>query len=73
MRLEEICKRHDVSLKAAALRFPLFHPAVASVLVGCHSPAEVDGNCVAFAESIPSDLWSELKAEGLIPSFAPTP
>ena len=65
-------RRHGVSLAAAALQFPLAHPAVASVVVGNRSAAELDRNAGALREPIPADFWQELKALGLIPADAPT-
>jgi D-threo-aldose 1-dehydrogenase len=65
-------RRHGVSLAAAALQFPLAHPAVASVVVGNRSAAELDRNAGALREPIPADFWRELKALGLIPADAPT-
>jgi D-threo-aldose 1-dehydrogenase len=59
-RLEEICAGHGVPLRAAALRFPLRHPAVASVVVGCRSAAEVDDNADLIELDIPDALWDEL-------------
>ena len=59
-RLEEICAGHGVPLRAAALRFPLRHPAVASVVVGCRSAAEVDDNADLLDLDIPDALWDEL-------------
>ncbi|MEV5710237.1 aldo/keto reductase [Actinoallomurus sp. NPDC052274] len=59
-RLERICAEHGVPLRAAALRFPLRHPAVASVLVGCRSAAEVDDNGDLFELEIPETLWEAL-------------
>ncbi|MDN3351892.1 aldo/keto reductase [Actinomadura sp. DC4] len=59
-RLEEICAGHGVPLRAAALRFPLRHPAVASVVTGCRSAAEVDDNADLFERDIPDALWDEL-------------
>ncbi|MFB9838642.1 aldo/keto reductase [Actinoallomurus acaciae] len=59
-RLEEICAGHGVPLRAAALRFPLRHPAVASVLAGCRSAAEVDDNADLLELDIPDALWDEL-------------
>lgn len=71
-RIEVICGRHETPLKAAALQFPLAHPAVATVIPGARSPLEVDEN-VAMAEfEIPGDFWAELRDEGLIPDEAPT-
>jgi len=42
-RVGEICQRYGVSVTAAAMRYPLRHPAVASVVVGCHTaePREI--------------------------------
>jgi D-threo-aldose 1-dehydrogenase len=58
--LERVCAEHGVPLRAAALRFPLRHPGVASVLVGCRSAAEVDDNCDLFELEIPEALWEAL-------------
>lgn len=59
-RLEEVCAGYGVPLRGAALRFPLRHPAVASVLAGCRSVAEVDDNADLFSLDIPEALWEEL-------------
>jgi D-threo-aldose 1-dehydrogenase len=58
--LERVCAEHGVPLRAAALRFALRHPAVASVLVGCRSVAEVDDNTTLFETDIPDALWEAL-------------
>jgi D-threo-aldose 1-dehydrogenase len=71
--LREVCDRHGVPLPAAALQFPLAHPAVTTVLVGARSPAELDEDLDLLALPIPADLWSELRAEGLLPEDAPVP
>ena len=60
--LAEICRRHGVELKAAALQFPLRHPAVPVVLTGCRSVAEVEENVGMFRAPVPDDLWAELDA-----------
>lgn len=62
LRMQEICARHGVELKAAAIQFPLRHPAVASVLTGCRSVREVEENVRMFQAPIPSWLWDELDA-----------
>lgn len=72
-RIEEICRRHQISLAAAALRFPLGHPAIASVIPGARSIREVQSNIETFATKIPSDFWAELKHEGILRADAPTP
>lgn len=58
--LRTICDRHDVQLAAAAVQFPLRQAAVAAVVVGVRTPAEVDADVAAFEREIPDALWSEL-------------
>jgi D-threo-aldose 1-dehydrogenase len=72
-RLERICAAHRVSLQAAAIQFPLAHPAMGSVAAGYRSAAEVAAALAACRARIPADFWAELKAEGLIDPAAPTP
>ena len=72
-RIEEVCRRHNVPLKAAALQFPLGHPTVASIIPGMGSPKRVAENMDLLAHKIPPDLWAELRAEGLIRQDAPLP
>ena len=72
-RLDAVCRRHDVDLKAAALQFVLAHPAVGTVVPGAQSVSEVEENFVLVGQEIPGDVWAEMKAEGLIPEDAPTP
>ena len=70
-RIEEVCGRHGTPLKAAALQFPLAHPAVAAVIPGARSPEEVNENVGMFEFEIPAEFWTELRSEGLIPDEAP--
>jgi D-threo-aldose 1-dehydrogenase len=72
-RIEAICRRHGVPLGAAALQFPFGHPSVASIIPGPNTPDQVRTNLQWMRAEIPSDLWDELKAEGLLPTDAPTP
>jgi D-threo-aldose 1-dehydrogenase len=72
-RLEEVARRHQVPLKAAALQFPLAHPAVASVLPGARTAAEVQENARLFSYPIPAAFWSELRAEKLLAQDVPVP
>ena len=72
-RIEEVCRRHNVPLKAAALQFPLGHPTVASVIPGMGDPKRVAENMDLLTHKIPPDLWAELRAEGLIRQDAPLP
>jgi D-threo-aldose 1-dehydrogenase len=59
-RLAETCARYGVPLRAAAARFPLTHPAVASVLIGVRSAAEVTDALRLRALDIPGALWDSL-------------
>lgn len=61
-----VCERHGVPLRAAAIQFPLTHPAVTCVLVGVRSPAEVRDAVEMAARTVPAVLWKNLRAEGLI-------
>jgi D-threo-aldose 1-dehydrogenase len=60
--LKAICGRRGVDLKSAALQFPLRHPAVAAVLLGPRSVAQLEENLEMFETRIPEDLWQELDA-----------
>ncbi len=59
-RLRETCARHGVPLPAAAIQFPLRHPAVACVLVGCRSAHEVEEDARLFTLDLPPALWDEI-------------
>jgi D-threo-aldose 1-dehydrogenase len=72
-RLAEVCARHDVALKAAAVQFPLGHPAVVSVIAGVRSIEHLDEYQDLLRTPIPVALWDDLRAEALIPADAPTP
>lgn len=70
--IEAVCARHGVALAAAALQFPLAHPAVAAVIPGGVSPGQIRQNLSHVQAPIPPAFWAELKAEGLIDPRAPT-
>jgi len=72
-RIRDVCARHDVPLKAAAVQFPMGHPAVSCVIVGCRSTAQLDESIEMFELDIPPALWHDLKQEDLLPADAPTP
>lgn len=71
--INAVCDRHDVPLKAAALQFILAHPAIAAVIPGAASIAEVDENVRMVEAPIPAALWTELKEAGLLDPDAPIP
>jgi D-threo-aldose 1-dehydrogenase len=72
-RMKAICERHGVPLRAAAIQFPLGHPAVQTVVVGCRSLDQMEDSIRMFETEIPTAVWEELKAERLLPEEAPTP
>ncbi len=72
-QLTEICITHGVDLKAAALQFVLAHPAVATVIPGAQSVAELEQNIAMVEQDIPTVLWNDMRSAGLIPDNAPTP
>jgi D-threo-aldose 1-dehydrogenase len=72
-RIQAICAHHKVKLAEAALRFPLSHPAIVSVIPGGQKPSEVRRNAEMLAVKIPPALWRDLKAAGLMHADAPTP
>ena len=72
-RIGAVCARHAVPIKAAAIQFPLGHPAVTCVVVGCRSVAQLDESIAMFELAIPPAMWQELKHEGLLAPETPTP
>jgi D-threo-aldose 1-dehydrogenase len=71
--IEAVCEAHGVPLPAAALQFPLAHPAVVSIIPGAARPGEVTANVASLGLSIPAALWSDLKRRNLIDKDAPVP
>jgi D-threo-aldose 1-dehydrogenase len=62
--LADRCAAHGVPLPAAAIQFPLRHPAVTGVVLGARSADEVRRNAEHAATEIPDALWAELDAAG---------
>lgn len=68
-RAQEIGKflrERNIPLTAAALQFPLRHPAVTAVLTGSRNRAELESNIKDFDVTIPDSIWAELEASGLV-------
>jgi D-threo-aldose 1-dehydrogenase len=72
-RIEAVCERHGVPLRAAALQFPLAHPAIHIVMVGARSVAEWHDALAMVNHPIPVAFWADLRAARLLPADAPTP
>ena len=64
---------HAVPLPAAALQFPLAHPAVVSVIPGMRTPAELADTLAWTRTRIPAEFWSDLKSRGLLRRDSPVP
>ncbi len=71
--IRAVCDRHGVPLPAAALQFPLAHPAVAAIIPGPRVSSEFTENLELLRRKIPGALWDELRHEGLMHRDAPTP
>lgn len=71
--LEAVCREFDVPIGAAALQFPLAHPAICNVLPGPRSPAELDGILEWWEVRVPAALWDALADRGLIAAGTPLP
>ncbi len=66
LRLEGVCERHGVPLRAAAMQFPLAHPAAVSVMTAARTVAQLEDTLAMFTLDIPTALWDDLAAEGLV-------
>jgi len=71
-KIKRICDNHNVPLRAAAIQFPLHHPAIPTVIVGPREIEHVIDNHDMMRVDIPSDLWAELKHEGILQEEAAT-
>lgn len=65
-KIRRVCEAHNVDMRAAALQYPLKHPAVAAVIPGVWRLEEVHTNLELMATELPDGLWSDLSAEGLV-------
>jgi D-threo-aldose 1-dehydrogenase len=71
--IEEVCSRFSVPLRAAALQFPLAHPAIDIVVAGAQVPAHWEDAVKMLAHPIAPAFWRQLKADCLLPDEAPVP
>ena len=71
--IESACARHGVSLRSAALQFPMGHPSVVSIIPDARTAAEVASNVDLFEQNVPADFWEELRGLSLIDPTAPLP
>lgn len=71
--IEDLCTEFDVPLRAAALQFPLAHPAVEIVILGARKESEWDDAKYMMQYRIPDAFWHALHTQGLVPASAPLP
>ena len=72
-KIEKICARYEVPMKAAALQFPFGHPTVVSNIPGVKTKERFEENLSLFTHPIPAELWTALKEENLLAAEAPVP
>lgn len=65
-RMEAVCAQFEVALPAAALQFPLRHPAVTAVVAGARTEAELAANLQHMERPVPDEFWSEMAACGIL-------
>lgn len=68
-----ICREFGVPLQAAALQFPMAHPAVVSCIPGAQHSAQLRQNAHWFSQPLPAALWEALTRAGLVDERAPVP
>jgi len=71
--IETICAEEGVPLRAAALQFPLAHPAVDLVLAGAQTIHQWDDTRTLLRHPIDAGFWRRLRMAGLLPASAPIP
>lgn len=72
-RIADICEQHGTSLPAAAVAFPLGHPAVVNVTLGMRNAGQVRRNVELLHSEVPPACWSDLRDAGLLRAGAPLP
>lgn len=72
-RIEDICLAHGVPLRAAALQFPMAHPAVDVVIVGARHQREWQDAVSMMQHPIAPAFWQALRQAGLLPADAHVP
>ena len=72
-RVYGICAEEGVDVGAAALQFPLAHPAVVSVIAGIRSAQEAASTVQRMRTPLPASLWERLRRAGVLAAGVPTP
>ena len=71
--IETVCEQFDVPLRAAALQFPLAHPAIELILAGVRRVEHWEDLAAKLSHPIPAAFWQTWSDAGLLPAAAPTP
>ncbi len=71
--LGRLAGEHGVPLPAAAMRFSLSHPAVATLAIGARTGAEIEQVVGWHRTDIPAAFWQALRNSGLVDAGAPLP
>ena len=64
--IADVYESHGTTLPAAAVAYPLTHPAVVNVTLGMRSADQVARNVQLSGQAVPAGLWRDLAAQGLI-------
>jgi D-threo-aldose 1-dehydrogenase len=72
-KIEDVCQEFNVPLAAAALQFPLAHPAVVSVIPGLSSASRVETTVEQMQVNIPNEFWQTLQNVGILYPDVPVP
>ena len=64
--IADICAQHGTTLPAAAIAFPLTHPAVINVTLGMRTPQQVQRNAELYQSTVPDALWADLESQNLV-------
>jgi D-threo-aldose 1-dehydrogenase len=72
-KLREVAANHGVDLRTAALQFSASPDVAAALIVGASSEQQILADYTSMQTKIPSEFWTELKAEKLIEQNARTP
>lgn len=72
-RIEALCEAFEVPLRAAALQFPLAHPAIEIVVVGAQTVAQWADAVAMMSHPVPAGFWQALQAGGLLDPGVPVP
>lgn len=58
--LRAVCDDYGVPLAAAAIRFPMRHPAATCVVIGAKTAAQLRQNVEWFDADLPDSIWTDL-------------